>query len=359
MSTRPNRPTAGRSRRRFLQSAAAAAVAGSVVGPFVHAADKAGAKTPRVGSGEHTYEADHQWGSLPTNLRWGETHGVAIDREGLIYVKHRTLSAEPMDSIVVFDPAGRFVRSWGKEYHGGGHGIDLRLEGGEEFLYLCDIHRRLVAKTNLKGEQVWKMHYPSEAGVYQRLDQFNPTNVAFAPDGGFYVADGYGSHYIHQYDRDAKWIRTWGGAGKEPGKMQTPHGIWLDNRPGREPAVVVADRANARLQYFSLDGKFRSLVEGLSFPAHFDLRGGEMLVPDLHARVSIFDQQNRLVVHLGYEQAWTDKVLANNFRMRSTPAEWQPGRFIHPHDACYDREGNIFVVEWVPTGRVTKLRHLG
>ena len=46
---------------------------------------------------------------------------------------------------------------------------------------------------------------------------------------------------------------------------------------------------------------------------------------------------------------------AENMKMRREPARWQPGRFIHPHDACFDRDGNIFVVEWVPTGRVTKL----
>ena len=60
--------------------------------------------------------------------------------------------------------------------------------------------------------------------------------------------------------------------------MRTPHGIWLDNRPGREPSLVVADRANARLQYFTLDGKFLSIVNGVSFPAHFDIRGTDLLV---------------------------------------------------------------------------------
>jgi len=183
--------------------------------------------------------------------------------------------------------------------------------------------------------------------------------VAFNPDGGFYVADGYGSSYIHQYDRDAKWIRTWGGAGTESGKMRTPHGIWLDNRPGREPSLVVADRANARLQYFTLDGQFISIVEGVSFPAHFDIRGDELLVPDLHARVSIFDRDNKVITHLGFDQSWTDKVLGGGkLTLRGKPEEFQSGRFVHPHDACYDRDGNIFVVEWVPTGRVTLLRHV-
>jgi len=33
-----------------------------------------------------------------------------------------------------------------------------------------------------------------------------------------------------------------------------------------------------------------------------------------------------------------------------------PGKFVCPHGACFDHAGNIFVVEWVEVGRVTKLR---
>jgi hypothetical protein len=360
MSTsRPRQPSVAASRREFLKATAAAAVSTAAQPTIFHAADKATSRLPVIGQDAHRYEAIHGWGELPSHVVWGETHGVAIDEAGLIYIKHRSNAPGEMDAIVVFDPDGKFVRSFGKEYHGGGHGIDIRKENGQEYLYLCDVKNRLFAKTTLTGEQLWKMSYPKEPGVYKKLEEFNPTNIAFAPDGGFYVADGYGSHYIHQYDKDARWIRTWGGAGSEEGRMKTPHGIWLDDRPGREPAVVVADRANARLQYFSLDGKFQSIVGGMSFPAHFDIRGGELLVPDLHARVTILDKDNQLITHLGYDQAWTDRVLGGGkLKMRSTPEAWEAGRFVHPHDACYDKDGNIFVVEWVPTGRVTLLRHL-
>jgi hypothetical protein len=171
------------------------------------------------------------------------------------------------------------------------------------------------------------------------------------------VGDGYGSSYIHQYDRDARWVRTWGGFGDAPGKMKTPHGLWLDNRPGREAALVVADRANARLQYFSLDGKHQSFVKEVSFPAHFDIRDEVLLVPDLHARVSLFDKDNSVLVHLGYDPEWTKQVL-DGFKIRTQPDRWPAGKFIHPHDACFDKDGNIFVTEWVATGRVSKLRHV-
>jgi hypothetical protein len=353
------------SRRTFIKAAGAAAVAAGTVGPTIlGATDKAGTKNAVIGSGEHTYECLHNWGELPDTVKWGETHGVAIDEAGLIYIKHRNRAEMPMDAVVIFDPEGKCVATFGREYHAGGHGIDIRKENGQEYLYLCDVTKRQVIKSvftaERKEEQLWKMCYPFEAGVYQKVSQFSPTNVAFAPDGGFYVADGYGSNYIHQYDRNARWVRTWGGTGTEEGKMQTPHGIWLDDRPGREPTLVVADRANARLQYFTLDGKFLSFVTDVSFPAHFDIRGTELLVPDLHARVTIFDKDNKVIVHLGYDPEWTKLVLEmddnKKFKMREEPARWEAGKFIHPHDACFDKDGNIFVVEWVPTGRVTKLR---
>lgn len=343
--------------RRQAISAMATGVALASTGPFIHASDKTDSKLPIVGEGAHSYECHHGWGTPPESVKWLNTHGVAVDREGLIYVKHQSGGPEPMDTIVVFDPEGRAVRSFGKEYHQGGHGIDIREEDGTEYLYLCDIHNRQVIKSTKTGEVIWKLDFPTEAGVYKDKNGYRPTNVAFAPDGGFYVGDGYGSNYIHQYDKDAKWVRTWGGSGKEPGKMQTPHGLWLDNRPGREPALVVADRANARLQYFTLDGNYQSIMEDVLFPAHFDIRGEVLLVPDLHARVSLFDKENKPIVHLGYDPAWTEEV--KKLKIRSDPSLWQAGKFVHPHDACFDAEGNIFVVEWVDAGRITKLRKVG
>lgn len=346
-------------RREFLKgtlSAGAAMWAAGQAPAIVAAEDKAGSKNAIVGTGAHQYECVHNWGDLPSTMQWQTTHGVAVDEAGLIYIKQQGHGDKPaQDTIVVFDPKGKFVRSFGKEYHPGGHGIDIRKEGGEEFLYLCDTAHGLVVKANLKGETVWKKGVPKEAGVYGEGKRYSPTNVAFAPDGGFYIGDGYGSSYIHQYDKDAKYVRTFGGPGKDLGKLQTPHGLWLDNRPGREPSLVVADRANARLQYFTLDGKPISLVNEVSFPAHFDIRGEVLLVPDLHARVSLFDKDNKVIAHLGHDAEWTKQVL-DGFKMRGQPDRWQAGRFIHPHDACFDKDGNIYVVEWVQTGRVTLLK---
>jgi hypothetical protein len=349
--------SAPQTRREFLKTTAAAAAATSAAPLFLHAADKAGSKAPVVGEGEHSYEVQHGWGQLPSHIAWGDTHGVCVDKQGLVYVKHRSPRREPMDAIAVFDPEGKFVRSFGKEWHGGGHGIDLREEDGQEFLYLSCIGLKTVAKCDLKGEVVWKKGVPTECGKYDTKNpKYSPTNVAFSPDGGYYIGDGYGSSYIHQYDPKGEWVRTWGGFGDAPGKMKTPHGLWLDDRPGRTPSLAVADRANARLQYFTLDGEHIGFVNEVSFPAHFDIRGDVLLCPDLHARVTLFDKDNKVITHLGYEPEWTKQVLADGLALRRDPKKYRPGRFVHPHDACFDHAGNILVVEWVPQGRVSFLR---
>ena len=360
-TTRINEP----SRRTFLKAAGMTAAAFS--SPMVHASNKAGDKASVVVEGAHRYECQHGWGEVPSHIHYFETHGIAVDKSGHVYVTHRgggdfpKSKGDAQDTILVFDPSGKFVRSFGKEYHGGGHGIDVREENGQEFLYLCNMFPvNTFLKTDLKGEVVWKKERKDLTQCHKYDDEkarFSPTNIAFAPGGGFYIADGYGSNYIHQYDKNAEWVRTWGGTGSEIGQFKTPHGIWLDDRAGREPSLVVADRANARLQYFTLDGKSLRIVDGVSFPAHFDIRGDVLLVPDLHARVTLIDKHDKVITHLGYDPAWTKKAL-DGFKMRANPSMWEPGRFVHPHDACFDHEGNIFVAEWVATGRISKLTKL-
>lgn len=297
-----------------------------------------------LGKDGHTYKWVGDWAKMPAGKRFGYTHGVAEDKQGHILV----FSTGP-ESMKVFDAEGEFVRSWG--HYNGAHGLHYSCEAGFEYLYLTDPEDGFFCKTTLDGEVLWRLEYPQESGIYQGKEEFRPTNIAVSPNGDVYVADGYGKPYIHQYTKDAKYIRTWGGKGANEGQLDNPHGIWIDTRQA-EPRVLVADRMNHRLQYFTLDGKYLSLVDkDVMLPCHFHQRGGDLLIPDLWGRVTIFDKDDRLAVHLG-----------ENPGIEKTPgwpnlphAQRLPGKFISPHMAIWDREGNIFVVEWVEDGRVTKL----
>ena len=348
-------------RREFLATAAISPI-------LLGTQDKAGTKAPVLGTGAYTYEAIHDWGTLPPRLKWGNTHGVVEDAQGNIYVHHTVhATSDSADTMVVFDRQGKFVRSWGSDFRGVAHGLLIRKEGGDEFLYLTvnasnpkmspqPALQAVLVKMTTKGEIVWKISGPPDIEAYKPAadgtpKRYNPTNVAIAPNGDLYVGDGYGSYYINQYNNKAEYIRTFGGNGSEAGQLKEPHGIWVDTR-GTTPVLVVADRRNNRLQRFTLDGAHIDFVQGFRLPCHFDEQKGTVVIPDLHGRVTLIDKQNQVIEHLGDSNApnW-------NNPLRTQPrTAFIPGQFICPHGACFDHEGNIFVVEWVEVGRVTKLR---
>ena len=319
---------------------------------------KSGSAKPVLGSGEHTYEATHDWGQLPSSIQYGNTHGVCEDSQGNIYVHHTVgATSESSDSMVVFDPSGKFVKSWGRDFKGGAHGLHIRREGSNEFLYLCDTKRAVVVKTTLAGEEVFSLGYPKEAAPYAASGpdgkpiKYSPTNLAIAPNGDIYVGDGYGSSYVNQYNSEGKYLKTFGGPGKEAGKLLCPHGIAVDTR-GDKPVLIVADRTNKRIQRFTLEGEHIDFIEGVLAPCYFSFaKNGDVVVPDLFARVTLMDRKNQVILHLGDDSEspymQTRKLTRDHFK---------PGKFVCPHGACFDHTGNIFVVEWVEVGRVTKLQ---
>ncbi|HEY3413066.1 MAG TPA: hypothetical protein VGM51_08410 [Armatimonadota bacterium] len=299
-----------------------------------------------IGEGSHRYEWDGAWAKLPDGVALGFTHGVVTDRQDNVYVFNQS-----KDAMCVFDREGRFMRSWGEQFAKGAHGLFLTPEGDDEFLILCDYELSAVFKTTLNGEVVWTITAPPLPEVYQTPDMFFPTDACVAPNGDVYVFDGYGQGWVHQYTHDARYIRSWDGSAGAAGKMQCPHGGWVDTR-GPEPLLMVADRGNNRIQVFGLDGGYHSVItDELRFPCCFYQDGGEMIVPDLHARVSIFDERNRLITHLGDTPgAW------DHPNWPDIPhAERHDGHFLTPHAACVDSRGDMYVVEFIPDGRLTKL----
>lgn len=356
-------------RRQFLSSSLAAGTALAVAGPCILTARKSEAKELIVGEGEHKFQVQHEWPQLPEKYTWQTTHNVAVDKAGNLYVIHEG-RADQKDhpSIFVFDPEGKFIRAFGNQFQGGGHGIEIREEGGQEFLYVCAYqHLKTFAKMDLKGETVWQQYAPMQSGVYAAdedskptgkwgRDRFMPTNFAFLDDGGFLLVDGYGAFYVHRYDKDAKWVSCFGGAGKGEGKFNTPHGIWIDKRRGREPSIVVCDRANHTLQYFTMEGKYLETLRGYGLPANCETWKNLLVVPELHARVTLLNEKNEVVARLGDDVARVTGKDGGGIRGDRT--KWEDGKFVHPHDACFGHDGSIFVAEWVGTGRVSKLKKL-
>ncbi len=387
-------------RRSFLAAAATA--------PFVMGAtDKAGTKNPILGEGDHQYEAIHDWGELPSNIKYGNTHSVVEDSQGHIFIHHTVHKDSPsLDAVVVFDAKGKFVRSFGPMFHGGAHGMHYAKEGKNEYLYFCDEKHGIVTKRTMKGEEVWTLGYPQDSSVYMKglgasgpggaagLN-YRPTNIAIAPNLDFWVVDGYGSYYAFHYtqkDGYPKLLNTFGGRptppaaagggrGKQGGgappaaaggappaggpppqraaapldQMNNPHGIWMDMRDPAKPMLLLADRGNRRIVRYTLEDKPIDVVEGTLAPCHFHEMKDMLVVPDLQCRVTLFDKDNKVITHLG-DGAYAGKQ--NQLRISEDRSVFEPGKFITPHGAWFDHTGNIFVTEWVEIGRVTKLRKI-
>lgn len=342
------------SRRVFLKGVAAVGAASVVGFPRVVTASNKSGKDPIItGAGDHRYEVLHDWGQLPKTIAYGNTHGVCEDSQGRIYIKHTIhATSQEKNAIVVFDADGKYVGAWGAELgiEGGAHGLHISKEHGQEFLYLCDQARGLVFKTDLAGKVVWQRGVPDADGLYANAGEYHPTNVAITSDGTLFIGDGYGKSWVHIYDTDGNYKKSFGGAGNYPGKLSCPHGLMIDTR-GSTPVLAVADRANHRIQYFSTAGEHLSFVtDEMKLPCHFHQRGTDLLVPDLQARVTILNKDNKLIAHL---------CDGEKMDLRDKPREqFVPGKFICPHSAIWDHNGNIFVVEWVEVGRVTKLKRV-
>lgn len=369
-------------RRNFLTASAVTAA----VPFFIRAEKKSGAALPILGEGANTYECIHDWGELPAHIKYGNTHSVCEDSQGHIYI-HHTVNAKSQsaDSVVVFDNNGKFVRSWGAMFKGGAHGMHYAKEGKDEFLYLCDEKHGLVTKRTLKGEEVWTMGYPQDSEPYRRIPgrpspglPYRPTNIALGTNGDFWVADGYGSSYIFHYNDKGsypKLLKTFGGLPDGPAptptpgqaqalevkpvdapldKLRTPHGLYTDMRDPAKPVLLVADRSHNRIVRYSLDGKPIDVVAGTRAPCHFHSHKNVVVVPDLRARVTLLDKENKVLAHLG------DGQNSNPAGVRTTEdrSNFVPGKFVAPHGAAFDHAGNIFIVEFVEIGRVTKLRKI-
>lgn len=304
----------------------------------------------RTGSGENMYESVPGWCSLPQGQQsLGATHGgIVHDKAGNIYF---SMDGGP-HGLMVYSPEGKLLRGMADEF-GGIHGLVLREEGGEEFLYAAHLRGKQALKLKLDGTLVWKIPIPTESGKYEKPEQYNPTAIAVGPDGAVYVADGYGQNWIHQFDKNQKYVRSFGGAGKEPGKFTTCHGLALDTR-GEKPLLLVCDRENRRLQHFDLDGNFVAVIaENLRRPCTVSFHDKYVAVAELEARVTILDANNAPIAFLGdnpNRKQWA------NFNV--APSEWRNAIFTAPHGVCFDNDANLYVMDWNASGRVTRFNKL-
>lgn len=304
-----------------------------------------------INSAKNKYEWIEDWVKIPRSQRNpvnGRTHGIVVTGEGNIVVFNQ---ANP--AILIYDSTGKLITSWGDRFSGA-HGLTIVQSNGKEFLWLTDEVTGEVVKTTLSGDTVMNIQKP----VIEFYDEgeYSPTWVAEFElskngNGDIWVADGYGSSLVHRYNKQGNYLETITGE-KGAGRFNCPHSVFIDYRKN-EPELYVADRGNKRFQIFDLDGNFKRVFGNnfLGCPCGGVVKDNLLYVPELCARLAILDQDDKLISYVGQNEE-----TCNISSWPNHPKELiQPGKFNSPHHLAIDDKNNIYVVEWIIGGRVTKL----
>jgi DNA-binding beta-propeller fold protein YncE len=178
-------------------------------------------------------------------LKFEGISAVTADKRGNIYIIHRPTNGDP---IVVLDPRGNFIRSWGKGMFKIPHGIRIDPAGN---VWTLDANTSMVFKFTPEGKKLLEI---SVGDVPDKTEDFcGATDIAFAKSGGnVFIADGYCNARVIEYDAKGKKVMEWGKHGTGTGEFDVVHSIAI----GPNGNLYVADRENGRLQWFSQSGKF-------------------------------------------------------------------------------------------------------
>ena len=248
-----------------------------VVAPFVVAQDAA-------------WRTITGWAQMPAGRTWGSTSTLDVDRGGNVWVFERcgenACDASSLAPVIQFDPAGKYVRSFGAGLFVFPHSIHVDRDGN---IWVADASGtatqsgkgHVVVKFNRQGKVLLTLGKPGVAG--DGIDVFNrPSGVITAPNGDIYVADGHGGESnarVMKFAKDGRFIKTWGTKGSGPGEFGELHGIALDST-GR---VFVADRGNNRIQIFDADGKYLSEWKQFGRPSGIYIDANDTLYVTDHA----------------------------------------------------------------------------
>jgi hypothetical protein len=258
------------------------------------------------------------------------------------------------------------------------HGIRVEAAGSAEYVWIADngyvrtrddrgvyvkrpeppIRGRVTCHT-LAGDVVRVMEQPPTVGSG---DDYSPTDVvidATAARPCVWVSDGYGQHVVHRYDMSGEHRCTLDGT-EGAGRFRQPHSICLDTRA--EPRLLVADRANNRIQAFDHDrGRYLGCIgeDFLVRPSGLALWGELLAVAELSGRVSLVDENGKLVERIapaaesvsarpGWPNTLDSGALEIRPRLRS-------GEFNSPHAVAVTPADHLVVSEWLIGGRLVRL----
>jgi len=261
---------------------------------------------------------------IPEGITLGPVSGVGADDSGNVYLLQR--QAPP---VMCFDRTGKFVRSFGDDLVGTGHGLAIDPQGN---VWVTDTGHHLVFKFSPEGKLLLALGQSDKPGTDENhFDK--PTHTAFGANGDIFVTDGYGNSRIVHVTADGKFVKAWGKAGAGPGEFSAPHAAIVDAQ-GR---LLVCDRDNERIQIFDQEGQLLETWTGYK-PFGIAMDGDGTFFVCGNNQVSQLDTHGKIVKSWGKEGV-------------------EAGQFKTPHLMTADKDGNLYVAE-VSGRRLQKLKRV-
>lgn len=306
-------------------------------------------KGPVYGHGKMRYSMDNKWGQLNPQINpVNDCHEMVQDSKGRIIL----LTNETKNNVLIYNKSGKLLESWGHDFPGA-HGLTLTKEGKNDYLFITDTNRHQVFKTTLDGKVLMTINCPMETGVYKKIEEFVPTEVAVADNGDFFIADGYGAQYVLHYNAEGKLLNYFGGRGTETKNLDNAHGVCIDKRQGGA-SLLVTDRTRNCFKRFDMQGNLKEIIQlpgaCVCRPViHKDhLYAAVLRSPDLDKAgtgfVTILDKNNKVISNIG----GTAPVYTNGML---EPMAQNEKILLNPHDVCVDDDENLYVAQWA-SGKV-------
>jgi sugar lactone lactonase YvrE len=167
----------------------------------------------------------------------------------------RTITFWCENALMEFTRNGDYVRTMGRGIFTNPHGLRIDREGN---LWATDTMAHIVVKMNADGRILMVLGVPGRAGEWHHAGHMKcfdePNDLAFGPNGDFYVTQGHGKgdNVVHKFTANGDHVKTWGGNGKEKGQFNQPHSIVINGKG----LLYIADRSNQRIQVFDADGNY-------------------------------------------------------------------------------------------------------
>jgi DNA-binding beta-propeller fold protein YncE len=187
------------------------------------------------------------WGIHGTKPGWLHKPRVAaFDASDRLYI------ADLTDRIQVFDRDGNYLRGWRTPDFNvdGPSGLTVDRLGR---LLVADTHFYRVLVYSQAGELLFQIGDGVQGTSPGRFGY--PTDVVIDRAGNFYVSEYGENDRIQVFSPEGKWLRQWGGHGREPGAFLRPRALAIDD----DDRLYVADSCNHRIQVFDTQGKLLAL----------------------------------------------------------------------------------------------------